>query len=288
MVAVWETPLNVAVTVADWLPAKLLVVALNVAEVDVAATVAEVGVVSAALSSDKATVTPPAGAALVRVMEHVLEALGARVVGLQVSAETSTGATRLTVALAELLLYVALTVAFWSLAMPAVVVLNVAEVKPAATVTEAGTVSMLLVFVSDTAAPPAGAAFVSVTVQVPDAFGPKLAGHANEETCAAEPRPIVTLLELPLYVAVMVAFESLRMVNVVARNVAEVAPAPIVIEAGTVSTRLVLESVMIAPAAGAALVKVTVQVLKESGPRPAGLQASEDTSTGATRLKLAV
>jgi sugar phosphate permease len=86
----------------------------------------------------------------------------------------------------------------------------------------------------------------------------------------------------------MVAFESVRMVNVVARNVAEVAPAPIVIEAGTVSTRLVLESVMIAPAAGAALVKVTVQVLKESGPRPAGLQASEDTSTGATRLKLAV
>lgn len=80
----------------------------------------------------------------------------------------------------------------------------------------------------------------------------------------------------------------LRMLTVVAVNVDEVAPAATVIEAGTVSTRLVLESVTIAPPLGAALVKVTVQVLKESGPRLVGLQASEDTSTGATRLRLAV
>lgn len=90
--------------------------------------------------------------------------------------------------------------------MPAVVALNVVEVEPAATVTEAGTVSTAFVFVSVTAAPPVGATPVSETVQVPDAFGPKLAGHANEEICTEELSPIVTLLELPLYVAVMVAF----------------------------------------------------------------------------------
>ena len=64
--------------------------------------------------------------------------------------------------------------------MPAVVTLNVAEVKPANTVTEAGTVSTVLVFVSVTAAPPAEATMVKVTVQVPEAFGPKLAGQVNE------------------------------------------------------------------------------------------------------------
>jgi hypothetical protein len=67
--------------------------------------------------------------------------------------------------------------------MAPVVALNVAEAAPAATVTEAGTVSTALVFVSVTAAPPAGAAPVNVTVQVPVVFAPKLAGHTSEEIC---------------------------------------------------------------------------------------------------------
>ena len=98
-----------------------------------------------------------------------------------------------------------MTVALWSLAMPAVVALNVADVKPAATVTDAGTVSTVLVFVSVTAAPPAGAAFVSVTVQVPEAFGPKLAGQANEDTRTGATRLIVTFWETLFSVAVNVA-----------------------------------------------------------------------------------
>jgi len=39
---------------------------------------------------------------------------------------------------------------------------------------------------------------------------------------------------------------------------------------------------------GAALVRVTVQVLAELGPRLLGVQASEETNTGATRLTLAL
>ena len=80
----------------------------------------------------------------------------------------------------------------------------------------------------------------------------------------------------------------LLIVPVVALNVAEVAAAATVTEAGTVSVELVLVSVTLAPPVGAAWVKVTVQVVDELWPRLVGLQASEETSTGATRLTVAL
>ena len=46
----------------------------------------------------------PAGAALVSVTVHVLDAFGPRLVGLQLNVDTSTDADRPTVAFAELLL----------------------------------------------------------------------------------------------------------------------------------------------------------------------------------------
>ena len=87
------------------------VVALNVAELAAAGTVTEAGTVSVALLLDTVTIVPPVGAALLRVTVQVLEALGPRLLGLQASAVTDTGATRLTLALAELPLYVAVRVA---------------------------------------------------------------------------------------------------------------------------------------------------------------------------------
>ena len=55
--------------------------------------------------SERATLTPPLGAELVRVTVQVLEALGPRLLGVQASEETSTeAATRLTLVLAELAL----------------------------------------------------------------------------------------------------------------------------------------------------------------------------------------
>jgi len=90
-------------------------------------------------------------------------------------------------------------VALPSLATVVVVALKVAVVAAAATVTEAGTVSVTLVFVSVTLAPPVGAAFVSVTVQVLDAFGPKLVGlQATDDTNAGATRLTVVLAELLL------------------------------------------------------------------------------------------
>jgi len=78
--------------------------AVKVAVVAPAATVTDPGTVSAAPVSDKVTTAPPAGAAFVKVTLQVLAAFGPRLVGLHASDDTSTGATRLTAAFAELLL----------------------------------------------------------------------------------------------------------------------------------------------------------------------------------------
>ena len=84
--------------------------------------------------------------------------------------------------------------------------MNVAVVADAGTVTDAGTVKVAFVFVSVTTAPPVGAACVKVTVQVLDAFCPKLVGlHASDDTSTGPTRLTVAFAELLLYVAVTVA-----------------------------------------------------------------------------------
>jgi hypothetical protein len=82
----------------------VVVVAVKVAEVAAAVTVTDAGTVRAELVFVRVTLAPPVGAGWVKVTVHALEAFGPRLVGLQASEETRTGATRLTVALAELLL----------------------------------------------------------------------------------------------------------------------------------------------------------------------------------------
>jgi len=76
----------------------------------------------------------------------------------------------------------------------AVVALKVTEVAAAATVTDAGTVSVALVLVRATVAPPVGAAWLSVTVQVLEELGPRLVGlQASDETSAGPSRVMVAL-----------------------------------------------------------------------------------------------
>src|SRR5271156_3659679 len=97
-------------------------------------------------------------------------------------------------------------VALWLLPMAAVVALKLAEVAAAAIMTAAGTLRVALVLVRVTAAPPAGAGWVRVTVQVVEELGPRLAGaQASVETSAGATRLMVELAELPLWAAVMVA-----------------------------------------------------------------------------------
>ena len=80
------------------------VVAPKAAEVVAAATVTDAGTVRVVLELDRATEAPPVGAGWVRVTAQVLVPFGPKLAGAHVSEETSTGATRLTLALAEVLL----------------------------------------------------------------------------------------------------------------------------------------------------------------------------------------
>ena len=85
------------------------------------------------------------------------------------------------------------------LLMLPVVTENVAVVAEAATVTELGTVRVVLEFVRLTAAPPLGAGWVKVTVQVLEAFGPRLVGlHDTEEISTGAAKVTAVLAELLL------------------------------------------------------------------------------------------
>ena len=88
----------------------------------------------------------------------MVEAPELMLVGLQASAETRVGATRLTVAVWDEPLRVAVTVAVWVVVMLPRLAVRVAEVLLAGTVTDAGTVSAALLLESPTALLPDGAA----------------------------------------------------------------------------------------------------------------------------------
>ncbi len=76
--------------------------------------------------------------------------------------------------------------------MAAVVAVKFAVVAPAATITDAGTVSVALVLVRVTMAPPVGAGWVRVTVQALEALGPRLVGlQASEKTSTGAIRLMV-------------------------------------------------------------------------------------------------
>ena len=166
------------------------------------------------------------------------------------------------------------------------VALKVALVAPAATVTEAGTVSADLLLASVTFDPPAGAICVKVTVQVLDVPGPTLGGlHARPETRTGAIRLIAAVCELGPSVAVTVAPWLLAIeAPAVALKFAVLVPGAIVTDAGTISKGLLLLNVTLEPPARAAWVSVTVQLLVAFCPRLAGLHARADTRTGANRL----
>lgn len=76
--------------------------------------------------------------------------------------------------------------------------LKVAVVADAATLTEAGTLSIELLLDNLTLAPPLGAGWVKATVQVLDEFAPRLDGlHATEEI-DTETRLRLALAVVPL------------------------------------------------------------------------------------------
>jgi hypothetical protein len=126
--------------------------------------------------------------------------------GAQDTELTTGAAVRESVAVWEVLLYVAVMIALPLVRMLPAVAVNVAVVAPAATVTLDGTPTTALLLESDTDAPPLGATCERVTVQLelppPDTV-PGL--HDTELTTAGGISDTVVFFEPPLYVAVSVA-----------------------------------------------------------------------------------
>jgi len=180
------------VTVALELLVIVVVDTENVPVVAVAATVIDAGTVRVALLFVRVTLAPPVGAGWVSVTVQVLDEFWPRLLGLHDRLETCTEATRLTVVLAELLLYVAVMVALELLLTVPVVTLKVAELAPAATVTDAGTVKVELLFDSETLAPPVGALPLRCTVHVELPELPKLDGVQDSELTVGQAPPVTT------------------------------------------------------------------------------------------------
>jgi hypothetical protein len=90
--------------------------------------------------------------------------------------------------------------------LAAAVAVKVAVVAPAETVTVAGTVSSALLLASVTLDPPAGAAWVNVTVHVLGALCPRLAGlHATPDTITEPSKLNEAAPDPPFAVPVMIA-----------------------------------------------------------------------------------
>jgi hypothetical protein len=103
-------------------------------------------------------------------------------------------------------------------AMAAAVAPKVSQVVAAAPVTEAGTVSVALVLVRVTVAPPVGAGWVRVTLQEGEELGPRIVGLQTSDGTSVT--------------RVMVALRLLRIADIVAANIVVVAPPLTVTEAG--------------------------------------------------------
>lgn len=166
---------------------------------------------------------------------------------------------------------------------------NPAEASPEATVIEGAVTSSGLLLDNATAIPPAGAAFVKLTVQEVVPLVAMLPGRqATAETSAGLTRFNVAAREEPLRAAVTIAGWSVEMAPALTWNVAEVIPPPSAIEAGLARSALLEDSATAMPSAGAALVKVTVQSTVVPDPRSVVPQIRDESSAGATRLTLAV
>jgi hypothetical protein len=133
-----------------------------------------------------------------------------------------------------------------------VMMLNFAEVAPAATITVAGTVADTSELLNETTAPPDGAGPFKYTVFAVDDPPPANdVGDRTRDEAATGLRVSVADLMTPPYDADTVTLVMLATALVLMPNFAEVAPAGIVTVAGTITDGSELLSVTTAPLDGA-------------------------------------
>ena len=161
---------------------------------------------------------------------------------------------------------------------------KVVDAADGGTVTDAGTVSAGLVFVSVTAAPFEGAGLFSEIVQLLEAFAPTVDGlQTREETSTGASKLMTVLAELLPYVAVIQALPLYRNPPVVTFRPTDAVAAATVTDAGTTNPEFELDNVTTTPPTGAGLFIATVQWPEALGPRLES-QNTADTWMEETRL----
>lgn len=181
----------------------------------------------------------------------------------------------------------AVTTAAWPDVTALAVAVNVDEVAPAGTLSEAGTGSAGLLEVRVTEAPPEGAGPLRITLHVVEPADAKLDGlHATEfgitggAAGAGGAKVIMAFCEPPLSVAVIVPLWLALTLAALAVNEVEVAPAATVTDDGAVSAELLLLSATAAPPLGAAPLSETEHVEVVGVTNEVGLQENRFTVTG--------
>lgn len=204
----------------------------------------------------RVAVIPPFGAGPLRIKVPVEEVPPFTEAGLRLT-DTKAAAVIVSVAFSATAPFVAVMVTdFW--AVTAVVLTrNVAVFWPAATVTVLGTVTEVSLQERETMRPPVGAGPENVTVPVELSPPGKVVGFSVSEASANGVISNVTIADVPLSVAVIVAAVVVLTLIVPAVNVAVVCPAGTVTVAGT-DTRLLHVRETAIPPAGAGPPRVTV------------------------------
>jgi hypothetical protein len=158
---------------------------------------------------------------------------------------------------------VAVIVGFELVAVNTVVIVNVALVAPAATVTDAGAVAAEVLFEDKvTVIPPVGAGPLSVTVPVEGVPAVTVVGLSERADTVGEFTVRVAFSVTAPAVAEIVTDFAVVTAVVVAVNVAEVDPAAIVTKAGTVVEASLDARLTVKPPVGAAPVIVTDPVVE--------------------------
>ena len=241
------------------------VVMANVAVVDPAGTVTDVGTLATAVVPLVRVTTTASVAIPDKVTVPVLFVPPLTLVGFKVRVETTRTGLTVIVAVLDTPLRVAVIVKEDAAVTVRVVIVKVADVAPAATVTLVGTVPMVVDDdASVTTAPPVGAGDVNTTVPVTGT--PPVTDVTTvvrvDKTAAGGVTVMVAVPLDPFVVAVMVALVFALTVPAVIVNVAVRVPAGTVTDTGTLATAALLdERVTTLPPTGALVDRVTVPVV---------------------------
>ena len=257
-VAVWLVPLSVPVIVAWVTDDTDVVVTVKVAVVCPAGTETLAGTVALLVLDESATtVLEPAGP--LRVTVPVDEPPPETLVGDKLMLDRLAGVI---VSVADKVVepWVAVIDAEVDVETPVVVIVNVAELAPPATVTDEGTVALEFADERLTVIPPVGAFPLSVTVPMEEVPPTTEVGDTVKVVSVGGVIVSVAVCEVPARVPVMVADTVEATGVVVIVNVAEVAPAATVTVEGKVALDELEVRLTTEPLGPAAPLRVTVPV----------------------------